>query len=162
MDTLASFKLKKGRDKLFIISSILNIARDGTMKTQIMYQANLSFTQLNDYLRFMLRIDLLQKVSIGRKETYKSTSKGLDFLQRYNEIQEVIKTEELFEHERQSRLPKIRRELGELRKAIDILETDLFNTVNCPKCQASVFPDYRYCPYCGTWLYIEAVKKGAE
>lgn len=162
MDAWTSFKPKKGRDKLFIISSILNIARNGALKTQIMYKANLSFTQLNDYLRFMLRIDLLQKVPIDRKEIYKITIKGLDFLQRYDEIQEAIKADTLLEHERQSKLPKIRHELGELRKAIDNLETDLSNTVNCPKCQASVFSDYRYCPYCGTWLYIEAVKKAAE
>jgi NADH pyrophosphatase NudC (nudix superfamily) len=110
----------------------------------------------------MLKIELLQKGSIDRREMYKITSKGLDFLQRYNEIQKVMKAEELLEYERQSGLPKIRHELGELRKAIDNLETDLSNTVNCPKCQASVFSDYRYCPYCGTWLCIEAVKKAAE
>jgi predicted transcriptional regulator len=84
----------KRRDKLFIIAEILEIAMDGSLKTQIMYRANLSFTQLNDYLNFMLRISLLCKVLENDKETYRVTDKGVDFLQRYREITELLKTEE--------------------------------------------------------------------
>jgi predicted transcriptional regulator len=84
----------KRRDKLFIIAEILDIAKEGSLKTQIMYRANLSFTQLNEYLRFMLRISLLAKVLHNDKETYMATEKGLDFLQRYREITELLKSEE--------------------------------------------------------------------
>ncbi len=84
----------KRRDKLFIIAEVLEIAKEGTLKTQIMYRANLSFTQLNDYLRFMLKINLLDKVARGGKEMYRATDKGLDFLERYREITELLKTEE--------------------------------------------------------------------
>lgn len=84
----------KRRDKLFIIAEILEIAKDGSLKTQIMYRANLSFTQLNDYLNFMLRISLLEKILQNDRETYRATDKGVDFLQRYHEITELLKTEE--------------------------------------------------------------------
>ena len=50
----------KRRDKLYIIAEILEIAKEGILKTQIMYRANLSFTQLNEYLKFMLKINLLE------------------------------------------------------------------------------------------------------
>ncbi len=83
----------KRRDRLYIIAEILEIAKDGTLKTQIMYRANLSFTQLNDYLRFMLRINLLNKIVENDKEIYKATGKGIDFLQRYREITELLKGE---------------------------------------------------------------------
>ncbi|MEM3697332.1 MAG: winged helix-turn-helix domain-containing protein [Candidatus Bathyarchaeia archaeon] len=83
----------KRRDKLYIIAEILEIAKEGTLKTQIMYRANLSFTQLNDYLRFMLRIKLLDKIVENDKEIYKATDKGLSFLTRYREITELLKTE---------------------------------------------------------------------
>ncbi len=82
------------RDKLFIIAEILEIAKDGTLKTQIMYRANLSFTQLNDYLSLMLKINLLKKNEENDKEIYRATSKGIDFLGRYHEITELLKTEE--------------------------------------------------------------------
>lgn len=94
MNPWGSNPSSKRRDKLFIIAEILDIARDGSLKTQIMYRANLSFTQLNDYLKFTLRIGLLEKVFQNDKDTYKATDKGLDFLQRYHEITELIKTEE--------------------------------------------------------------------
>jgi predicted transcriptional regulator len=84
----------KRRDKLFIIAEILDIAKDGSLKTQIMYRANLSFTQLNEYLKFMLKISLLDKVLQNDKETYRATEKGMDFLQRYREITELLKTED--------------------------------------------------------------------
>jgi predicted transcriptional regulator len=84
----------KRRDRLYIIAEILEIAREGTLKTQVMYRANLSFTQLNDYLRFMLKTSLLNKVSENGKDIYRATMKGMDFLQRYREIVELLKTEE--------------------------------------------------------------------
>jgi predicted transcriptional regulator len=84
----------KRRDKLYIMAEILEISREGSLKTQIMYRANLSFTQLNDYLRFMLKISLLEKVLMNDRDIYRATVKGLDFLQRYNEITELIKSEE--------------------------------------------------------------------
>lgn len=94
MNSLGSNPAAKRRDKLYIIAEILDISKEGSLKTQIMYRANLSFTQLNDYLRFMLRISLLEKILVNDKDTYRATAKGLDFLQRYNEITELIKSEE--------------------------------------------------------------------
>jgi predicted transcriptional regulator len=84
----------KRRDRLYIIAEILEIARDGTLKTQVMYRANLSFTQLNDYLKFMVKINLLNKDFENNKDIYRATDKGVDFLQRYREIVELLKAEE--------------------------------------------------------------------
>ena len=93
MNPWGSNPSSKRRDKLFIIAEILEIAKEGTLKTQIMYRANLSFTQLNDYLEFMLRINFLDKVSQNEKERYETTGKGMDFLQRYREITELVKND---------------------------------------------------------------------
>jgi predicted transcriptional regulator len=90
MNLWGSNPSSKRRDKLYIMAEILEIARDGVLKTQIMYRANLSFTQLNDYLGFMLEINLLKKIRKNDKDIYKSTEKGLDFLQRYRQIAELL------------------------------------------------------------------------
>src|SRR5512136_1574964 len=63
----------KRRDKLRIIAEILEIAKNGTLKTQIMYKANLSFAQLNEYLKFMLKIRLMEKVDNRGKDVYVAT-----------------------------------------------------------------------------------------
>ena len=94
MNPWGSNPASKRRDKLFIVAEILEIARDGSLKTQVMYRANLSFTQLNDYLRFMLKINLLERVLENDREVYRATGKGVDFLQRYREINELLKSEE--------------------------------------------------------------------
>ena len=79
------------RDKLYIIAEISEIAKDGISKTQIMYRANLSFTQLNNYLRFLLKINLVDKTGKDGQELYITTEKGLDFLQRYREITDLLR-----------------------------------------------------------------------
>jgi len=84
----------KRRDKLCIIAEILEIAKEGTLKTQIMYKANLSFAQLNEYMKFMLKVKLLEKLTNQGKDVYMVTEKGLDFLQRQCELSELLKTEE--------------------------------------------------------------------
>jgi predicted transcriptional regulator len=94
MNPWGSNPTSKRRDKLYIVAEILEIAKGGTLKTQVMYRANLSFTQLNNYLQFMLKISLLEKVEVNNKDVYKATDKGLNFLQRYHEINELLRTEE--------------------------------------------------------------------
>jgi predicted transcriptional regulator len=84
----------KRRDKISIIAGILEIAREGTLKTQIMYKANLSFAQLNDYLKFMLKTGLLNKFNAKGKEVYAATEKGLDFFQRHCDLTELLQEKE--------------------------------------------------------------------
>ena len=84
----------KRRDKLSIIAEILEIAKDGTLKTQIMYKANLSFAQLNDYLKFMLKVSLLKKFRANGKDVYAATEKGVDFVERHSELTELLKEKE--------------------------------------------------------------------
>jgi predicted transcriptional regulator len=76
-----------------ILAEILEISKEGILKTQIMYRANLSFTQLNDYLNFMLNLDLMAKTNHGGKEIYVITEKGLNFLQKHSELIEMLKTD---------------------------------------------------------------------
>jgi predicted transcriptional regulator len=88
------FEERRNRDRLFILAEILEIAKEGTLKTSIMYRASLSYTQLMDYMSFMLKVGLLMKVLENNKEVYKATLKGMDFLQRYIEITELLRLEQ--------------------------------------------------------------------
>ncbi len=82
---------RKRRDRLFIMAEMLEIAREGSLKTQIMYRANLSFAQLNEYLSLLLDLHLLETVKTTEKTLYKTTDKGLRYLQSYREIRELLK-----------------------------------------------------------------------
>jgi predicted transcriptional regulator len=80
----------KRRDRLIIIGEIINITRKGSSKTQIMFKANLSFSQLNQYLSLLLNKALLEKKALNGKFVYLPTTKGLEFLQRQQQVIDLL------------------------------------------------------------------------
>ncbi|MFB0514387.1 MAG: winged helix-turn-helix domain-containing protein [Candidatus Bathyarchaeia archaeon] len=81
---------RRRRGRLSIMAEFLDVAREGVLKTRIMYQANLSFAQLNDYLTLLIDWNLLEAVKTSDRTIYKTTEKGLRFLQSYREIMELL------------------------------------------------------------------------
>jgi len=76
-----------------VISQILKVANGGNAtKTKILYQALLSYNQLKEHLVFLTEKDLL--LYDGNTRTFKTTEKGLRFLQIYNHIEDMIKEAE--------------------------------------------------------------------
>jgi len=70
------------RDRLQIIADILSIAGTRAKKTQIMYQANLSYRLLCRYLKVVMKADL---ICFEDGNCFILTKKGQDFLDRYQE-----------------------------------------------------------------------------
>lgn len=83
------------RDRLFIMAEVLHMAKKPLLKTQIMYRATLSFAQLNDFLSTLLDLNLLEviKDKEGHRTAYRTTEKGLQFLNAYGEVRELLKKE---------------------------------------------------------------------
>ena len=81
---------RKRRDRMFIIAEILNIAKSGSLKTQIMYRANLSFAQLNEYLSFLTEMELLEIKEEEKKTIYEITEKGDQYLEKYKDISSLL------------------------------------------------------------------------
>ncbi len=54
INELAGDKPKR-RDKLVIMTEIFGIAKKGSLKTQIMFKANMSYAQLKQYLKLLLQ-----------------------------------------------------------------------------------------------------------
>jgi predicted transcriptional regulator len=87
---MSGSKGRKRRDRLYIMAEVLEIAKHGCLKTQIMYRANLSFAQLNDYLSFLLEVGLLKETNKNEKTAYMTTRKGDRFLQNYYKIRNLL------------------------------------------------------------------------
>ena len=80
----------KYRDRIDIISQILTIANGGGVtRTKIMYRGFLSFAQIKEYLMLLTEKELLY-YDID-SQTFKTTEKGLRFLDIYNQIYDVLK-----------------------------------------------------------------------
>jgi len=81
---------RKRRDRLYIIAEILNITKGGSLKTQIMYRANLSFAQLNEYLSFLTKMEFLEIQKENKKSNYVTTAKGERYIEKYKDISNLL------------------------------------------------------------------------
>jgi predicted transcriptional regulator len=77
------------RGRLDIIADILNVASRNAKKTQIMYQANLSYRVLQKYLAAIAGAQLISFENEGQH--YSLTSKGQEFLEAYDEYSKTNK-----------------------------------------------------------------------
>ena len=78
------------RSRTDIISKILDTANGGgATKTKIMYHAFLSFAQVKVYARALTENNLLNYDAYT--QTFKTTQKGLRFLDTYNQIKDAMK-----------------------------------------------------------------------
>jgi predicted transcriptional regulator len=81
------------RDRTEIVRQILEVANGGVnSKTKMMAKAYLSSYQLNEYLRMLFENELLRCDFVTR--TFKTTQKGLEFLNLCTEIDELLIDEE--------------------------------------------------------------------
>ena len=70
----------KNRDTIDIVADVLKVASVGSKKTNIMYKANLSYSQLCRYLELTINTGLVQNGS----SFYEVTEKGEVFLKFYD------------------------------------------------------------------------------
>ena len=78
------------RSRLDIIADILQVASQKPKKTQIMYQANLSYKVLQRYLRDVTAASLIDFEAT--EQCYVLTSKGRDFLEAYKDYAKTNKS----------------------------------------------------------------------
>lgn len=82
----------KRRNELEIMQNILNISLEGAKKTEILYKNNMSFSQLNNYLDFLMEKEIINlkkdedENGKQKKTFYVTTKKGEDLLGEINSI----------------------------------------------------------------------------
>ncbi len=84
-------KIGNRRSNIQIIADMLRLGEAG--KTEIMYSANMSYFQLQKYLKFLLELKLIDKVYLGNPSvTYRVTEKGFRLLKNIDSIQQVLES----------------------------------------------------------------------
>jgi predicted transcriptional regulator len=78
------------RTRVEILASILKVAGEQTLKTHIMYKANLSHRQLEKYLTFLETNGMLARTSEDNVTFFHVTEKGLEFLKDYARISSYL------------------------------------------------------------------------
>lgn len=81
------------RSRIDIIGQILEAANGGNAtKTKITYKALIGYDQLKENLAALTEKDLIRYDK--NTQTFKTTERGLRFLQIYNQLDNMIKEEE--------------------------------------------------------------------
>jgi len=76
------------RDRLEIMAEILGLCLEPRTKTHVMYGTNLSWKMLQYYLSELQSRGLLEVHSNSTR--YVTTERGLDFLEKWKELKELI------------------------------------------------------------------------
>ncbi len=72
------------RNDLDICADILQVAKAGAKKTQIVYQANLNFKIVKKYLSRLIETGML--MTADESSLYTTTNRGIEFLEQYTEL----------------------------------------------------------------------------
>lgn len=84
----------KRRDRHDIVTEILKTAREGKIKTHIMYKAKLSYSQINTYLQLLVDKGFLENNTVVRKKQsitiYRTTPKGVHFIENIETVNELL------------------------------------------------------------------------
>lgn len=85
--------MERRRSSIEVIADMLRLGEAG--KTEIMYSANMSYFQLQKYLKFLLELKLIDRVMVGNPVvTYRVTRKGLKLLKNIDSILEILEFKE--------------------------------------------------------------------
>ncbi|MCW3981917.1 MAG: hypothetical protein NWE81_02205 [Candidatus Bathyarchaeota archaeon] len=81
---------EKRRGHTEIVTTILVIAKDGELSTNIAKKARLNAQQLNLYMKKLVKVGLIEVMNHEGEKTYIATEKGNQFLRQYCELREII------------------------------------------------------------------------
>ncbi len=79
------------RSNIEIIADMLRVGENGAGKTEIMYNANMSYSQIQKYLGFLMSQGFINKVEVGNPVvTYQVTDTGLKLLKSIDSVMEML------------------------------------------------------------------------
>jgi len=89
-------RVSKRRSNIEIIAEMLRIGENGAGKTEIMYSANMSYTQIQKYLGYLMSHGFIDRIEVGNPVvTYQVTEKGLGLLKNIESIMAALDFEDI-------------------------------------------------------------------
>ena len=84
-------RINQRRSDIEIIADMMKVGENGAGKTQIMYGANMSYSQIQKYLGYLVGQGFIDKMKMGNPSaTYQVTENGLKLLQLINSAKEML------------------------------------------------------------------------
>ena len=92
-DTHSSQRVAVGnrRSNIEIIADMLRVGENGAGKTEIMYSANMSYSQIQKYLDYLVNQDFIHKVNMDNTMiAYQVTDSGLKLLKAIDSLMAML------------------------------------------------------------------------
>ena len=90
-DTGQRLTVSRRRSNIEIIADMLRIGETGAGKTEIMYSANMSYSQIQRYLDYLVRQGFINKVNMDNTMVaYQVTDSGLRLLKAIDTLMEML------------------------------------------------------------------------
>ena len=83
--------MHRRRSNIEIIGDMLRVGANGAGKTEIMYSANMSYSQLQKYLSLLISQGFIDRLDVGNPVvTYRVTERGSTLLRSIDTILDVL------------------------------------------------------------------------
>ena len=84
-------RINQRRSDIEIIADMLKVGENGAGKTKIMYNANMSYHQIQKYLGYLMSQGFIDRIKVGNPSvTYQVTDSGLKLLQLITNLKEML------------------------------------------------------------------------
>ena len=91
-------RVSRRRSDIEIMADMLKVGENGAGKTEIMYSANMSYSQIQKYLGYLMGQGFIDKIKMGNPSvTYQVTDKGLKLLQLIGSVKEMLGLDDDYE-----------------------------------------------------------------
>jgi predicted transcriptional regulator len=90
-------RVNRRRSDIEIIAEMLKVGETGAGKTEIMYSVNMSYSQIQKYLGYLLSEGFIDTIKIGNPCVYyRVTEKGEKLLQLLTSVKEMLGLDGVF------------------------------------------------------------------
>jgi predicted transcriptional regulator len=90
-DTEQRVAISRRRSNIEIIADMLRVGETGAGKTEIMYSANLSYSQIQKYLDYLVNQGFVNRVKMDNTMVaYQVTDSGLKLLKAIDSLMEML------------------------------------------------------------------------
>jgi predicted transcriptional regulator len=84
-------RVNRRRSDIEIIAEMLKVGENGAGKTEIMYSVNMSYSQIQKYLGYLVAEGFVDTIKIGNPCVYyRVTEKGLKLLELLSSVKEML------------------------------------------------------------------------
>ena len=84
-------RVNRRRSDIEIIAEMLKVGENGAGKTEIMYSVNMSYSQIQKYLGYLVAEGFIDTIKIGNPCVYyRVTEKGLKLLELLSSVKEML------------------------------------------------------------------------